>query len=219
MIAAASRIPLAIDSAAGFLRFADRYNESMQDDSTAALFLARLPTLKSPWMTDLQISATYAPVLGEFVTMEELCHAAGGTRLAERHDHSDYLAPFLIQSSVLRTEPPVSGPATLRQLNQRLESLRTIHGIAGLIRTTDGMIESARRLAEVLEAAIADLELQHVDVLDTSPERRNCIAPALLTAGLNRSPTTVGRPATNPREGQFSTRPVSAELTSVGDMR
>jgi alpha-mannosidase len=186
MIAAASRIPLAIDSAAGFLRFADRYNESMQDDSTAALFLARLPTLKSPWMTDLQIAATYAPVLGEFVTMDQLCHAAGGTRLAERHDHSDYLAPFLIQSSVLKTEPPISGPATLRLLNQQLESLRTAHGIAGLIRTTEGMTESARRMSE-LEAAIADLELQHVDVLDAAPERTQKLheTAAQLTAGLD----------------------------------
>lgn len=186
MIAAASRIPLAVDSAAGFLRFADRFNESMQDDSTAALFLARLPTLKSPWMTDLQIAATYAPVLGEFVTMEELCHAAGGTRLAERHDHSEYLAPFLIQSSVLKTEPPISGPATLRLLNQRLESLRTLHGIAGLIRTIEGMPSISNQLSEI-EAAIADLELLHVDVLDTSPERMQRMNDTanLLTARLN----------------------------------
>lgn len=186
MIASASRIPLAIDSAAGFLRFADRYNESMQDDSTAALFLARLPTLKSPWMTDLQIAATYAPVLGEFVTMDQLCHAAGGTRLAECHDHSDYLAPFLIQSSVLKTEPPISGPATLRLLNQRLESLRSVHGIAGLIRTSEGMPGFSSELSE-LEALIADLELQHVDVLDTSPERTQKLheTASQLTARLN----------------------------------
>lgn len=186
MIAAASRIPLAIDSAAGFLRFADRYNESMQDDSTAALFLARLPILKSPWMTDLQIAATYAPVLGEFVTMDQLCHAAGGTRLAEQHDHSDYLAPFLIQSSVLKTEPPVSGPATLRLLNQRLESLQTIRGIAGLIRSQEGMPGLSSQLSE-LEAAVADLELQHVDVLDSSPERMQKLleTASQLTARLN----------------------------------
>lgn len=186
LIAASSRIPLAIDSAAGFLRFADRYNESMQDDSTAALFLARLPTLKSPWMKDLQNAATYAPVLGEFVTMDQLCHAAGGTRLAERHDHSDYLAPFLIQSSVLKTEPPISGPATLRLLNQRLASLRTIHGIAGLIRTSDDKTDAATRLNE-LESDIAELELQHVDVLDSSAERTQKLQDIAtqLTARLN----------------------------------
>lgn len=186
MIAAASRIPLAIDSAAGFLRFADRYNESMQDDSTAALFLARLPTLKSPWMTDLQIATTYAPVLGEFVTMDQLCHAAGGSRVAEQHDHSDYLAPFLIQSSVLKTEPPISGPATLRLLSQRLESLRSIHGLAGLIRTTEGMPGFSSELSE-LEALIADLELQHVDMLETSPERTQNLheTASQLTARLN----------------------------------
>ena len=169
-IAAASRIPLAIDSASGFLRFADRYNESMQDDTTAALFVARLPVLRSPWLRDLHISAGYAPVLGEFATMETLCHAAGGSRLAERYEHSEYLAPFLIQSSVLKTEPPVSGPAILRQLVQRLESLRAVLGIAALIRAAENSVEWSATLTRI-ESETAALELQHVDVLNTAPDR------------------------------------------------
>ncbi len=170
LVPASSRIPLAIDSASGFLRFADRYNESMQDDTTAALFLARLPALKSPWLSDLQIAATYAPVLGEFATMERLCHAAGGSRLAERYEQFEYLSPFLIQSSVLKTEAPVSGPATLRFLSQRLESLRNVQGIAVLIRAADAAAEWTAALSEI-DADIAALELAHVDVLNTSPER------------------------------------------------
>ncbi len=169
IIAAASRIPLAIDSASGFLRFADRYNESMQDDTTAALFLARLPTLKSPWLTDLQIAASYAPVLGEFATMEQLCHAANGSRLAELHHHSDYLSPFLIQSSVLKSEPPISGPASLRMLNQRLVSLRNLLGIAGIIKAGDSAQSANAALTEI-DTAIAKLESSHVDVSDTSSQ-------------------------------------------------
>jgi alpha-mannosidase len=48
------------------------------------------------------------------------------------------------------------------------------------------MTESAQRLSE-LEAAIADLELQHVDVLDASPERtqKQHETAAQLTAGLD----------------------------------
>lgn len=170
IVAAASRIPLAIDSASGFLRFADRYNESMQDDTTAALFVARLPTLRSPWLTDLHIAADYAPVLGEFATMDKLCHVAGGSRLAERYEHSEYLAPFLIQSSVLKTEPPISGPAALRQRVQQLESLRTALGIAALIRAAENSRDWSASLARI-ESDIAALELQHVDVQNTDPDR------------------------------------------------
>ncbi len=170
IIAASSRIPLAVDSASGFLRFAERYNESMQDDTTAALFLARLPSLKSPWLHDLQIAAGYAPVLGEFATIGQLCHAASGSRLAERHEHSDYLSPFLIQSSVLKTESPVSGPASLRQLTQRLESLRTLLGMATLIRAGEAACKSLQTLTEI-ETEIAKLELDQVDVTNTTNDR------------------------------------------------
>ena len=90
----------------------------MQDDNTAALFLARLPVLKTPWLHDLHVAASYAPVVGEFTTMDALVHLCNGSRMTERYQHSEYLAPYLIQSSVLKTEAPVSGPALLRQFQQ-----------------------------------------------------------------------------------------------------
>ncbi|MGV2333697.1 MAG UNVERIFIED_CONTAM: hypothetical protein LVR18_06105 [Planctomycetaceae bacterium] len=93
IIPAASRIPLAIDSAAGFQKFADRFNESMQEDPVAAIFLARLPQLRNPWLDDLKVASKWAPVLGEFVTVDTLTHAAEGSRIPESHDHSEYLSP------------------------------------------------------------------------------------------------------------------------------
>ena len=161
-IPAASRIPLAIDSAAGFLRFADRYNESMQDDNTAALFLARLPSLKTPWLHDLQIAASYAPVLGEFATMDALVHICHGSRMTERYQHAEYLAPYLIQSSVLKTEAPVSGPARLRQFQQRLDSLRTLFVMTRLVKA-EAEADVINAQFTQIETELAELELQHVD--------------------------------------------------------
>ncbi len=161
-IPAASRIPLAIDSAAGFLRFADRYNESMQDDNTAALFLARLPALKTPWLHDLHIAASYAPVLGEFATMNAFVHICSGSRMTERYQHSEYLAPYLIQSSVLKTEAPVSGPAALRLFQQRLESLRTLFAMTRLVKA-DADADSINAQLTHIETELAELELRHVD--------------------------------------------------------
>ncbi|MEJ7595394.1 MAG: hypothetical protein WKF77_28075, partial [Planctomycetaceae bacterium] len=161
-IPAASRIPLAIDSAAGFLRFADRYNESMQDDNTAALFLARLPSLKTPWLHDLHVAASYAPVLGEFATMDSLVHICHGSRMTERYQHAEYLAPYLIQSSVLKTEAPISGPAKLRQFQQRLGSLRTLFVMTRLVRA-EADAEVINSQFSQIETELAELELQHVD--------------------------------------------------------
>ena len=161
-IPAASRIPLAIDSAAGCLRLADRYNESMQDDNTAALFLARLPTLKTPWLRDLQIATSYAPVLGEFATMDALVHVCNGSRMTERFQHSEYLAPYLIQASVLRSEAPVSGPAQLRLFQQRLTSLRTLFTMTRLVRAQGDVDATNTQLAQI-DTELAAFELQHVD--------------------------------------------------------
>lgn len=181
-LAATSRIPVAIDSASGFLKFADRYNESMQDDTTAALFLARLPTLKSPWLHDLQIAASHAPVLGSFATMAKLVHVSSGSRLAEEHDHADYLSPFLIQSSVLKTEAPISGPATLRQLNARLDALRNAFAIVVLAKApvdSTAVIDDIERV----DRQIAQLEVRHVDVTSSGADHVKLLAEEARTIG------------------------------------
>lgn len=176
-IPAASRIPLAIDSAAGFLRLADRYNESMQDDNTAALFLARLPILKSPWLRDLQIAAAYAPVLGEFATMDSLVHACSGSRMTERYRHSEYLSPYLIQATVLQTEAPISGPALLRQLQQQLLSLRVLFAMTRLVRA-EGDADIFNSGLDQIDADLAALELQQLNFATTLSVK----APALQAA-------------------------------------
>ncbi|MFM7056012.1 MAG: hypothetical protein ACKO2P_03720 [Planctomycetota bacterium] len=170
IIPAASRIPLAIDSAAGFQKFADRFNESMQEDPVAALFLARLPQLRNPWLDDLKTASGWAPVLGEFVTLETLTRTAEGSRLAESHDHSEYVSPALIQASVLKSEPPVSGPATLHNLQQLIENLHSLTAISAIIRTNTTSANPSARLHE-LQRQLFDLELLHLDINSTVPSK------------------------------------------------
>lgn len=171
LIAAASRIPIAIDSAAGFQKLADRLNETMQEDQTAALFLARLPQTRGPWLTDLKKAAAWAPVLGEFASMDSVCQNASGSRLAELNQHSDYLSPALIQSSVLRTEPPITGPALIRCWQQELESLRQLVAIARIMRAelTQTAVEDQ---LQGLQQRLADAELLHVDIETMLPEKQ-----------------------------------------------
>jgi alpha-mannosidase len=112
-VLATSRIPLAIDSSASFLRFAERCNESMQDEDSAVLFLARLPEVQLPWLSDLRIAAAFAPVLGAFITVDQLWSSVTSHRTRLKFDHGEYLSPGLIQASVIRTENPVTSPAEI----------------------------------------------------------------------------------------------------------
>ena len=123
VVPAASRLPLAVDSAAGFQTFADRYSESMQDDTTAVALLARLPVLNSPWLTDLKRTSQYAPVFGQFVTWDEYQNEVKTYDQPKAFSAGNYLSPALIKSSVLKTEAPLSRPAVLLKLRTQLDSI------------------------------------------------------------------------------------------------
>ena len=134
VIPAVSRIPLAIDGASSFLRFADRFTESMQEDSCAVMMLARLPNVQTPWLQDLQIACSYAPVLGAFVTMSDFIDQTGDNSIGTKFDEGEYLSPYLIQSSVLKTESPVSSPAELYGKRALLESCSQLDAICTILK-------------------------------------------------------------------------------------
>lgn len=133
-IPAVSRIPLAIDGAASFLRFADRLNESMQEDTSAVMLLARLPELQTPWLNDLRIAAEFAPVLGRFVTITDFIDHTNGQASPTKFDEGEYLSPYLIQSSVLKTEAPISSPAALHQQRSVLESVAAVDALYAILK-------------------------------------------------------------------------------------
>ncbi|MEO1982959.1 MAG: hypothetical protein ABGZ24_20810, partial [Fuerstiella sp.] len=161
-----SRIPLAIDGASSFLRFADRFTESMQEDTTAVMLLARLPVLQSPWLTDLQIAAGYAPVLGRFVTMTDFIDQTGNQASATKFDEGEYLSPYLIQSSVLKTEAPITSPAELHQQRARLETAAFVHALSGILKPKNMAPDSTRES----EAGLSDEEARRIDLASTEPD-------------------------------------------------
>lgn len=162
-VAATSRIPLAVDSAASMLRFSDRFNESMQDDSPATLLLARLPELQTPWLQDLRIAASFAPVLGEFATCETLTSICSGSRHRQRFEHGEYLSPGLIQSAVLKTESPVSGPAALHQLWMQTLAVSVQHALLVMLQPGHVAPDAATRLRQVRDQQL-ELERLHAEI-------------------------------------------------------
>ncbi|MBC7965140.1 MAG: hypothetical protein H7Z17_04360, partial [Fuerstia sp.] len=66
------------------------------------------------------------------------------------------------QSSVLKTEAPVSGPARLRLYQQRVESLRTLFAMTRLVKA-EADVDAMNAQFTQIESQLAELELQQVD--------------------------------------------------------
>ena len=170
-IPATSRIPLAIDSASSLLRFADRMTESMQEDTSAVMFLARLPEVQTPWLEDLKIGAAYAPVLGRFVTVSEFVSFTKDQTSPTRFDAGEYLGPFLIQSAVFKTEPPVSSPADLYCLRRQADSLGMLKACCKILKAdADPDAVSSQNLRRDLNTIEADQSRTDVRKVKDQPQ-------------------------------------------------
>ena len=168
---AVSRIPMAIDGAAAFLRFPDRYTESMQEDTNAVALLARLPEVRTPWLTDLKLAAQYAPVLGRFVTFGEFVAQMAGQSSPTKFQEGEYLSPYLIQSSVLKTEAPITSPQQLHLLRDQVEHAASLAAIAAILRPADCADQELEELREQINAE----EGTHLD-LSAPPESTAAMA-------------------------------------------
>lgn len=163
-VAAVSRIPMAIDGAASFLRFVDRFTESLQEDSTAVILLARLPKLQTPWLNDLKRAEKYVPVLGRFTTMSDFIEQTRGQTSPTKFNEGEYLSPYLIQSSVLKTEAPVSSPADLHAAHCQLEAAAFAESIAAVLKPRQAIGSNL----QVAEDRLAEEEGRRLS-FDTAP--------------------------------------------------
>ena len=177
-IPAVSRIPMAIDGASSFLRFADRMTESMQEDTNAVMLLARLPEVRTPWLGDLQRAAGYAPVLGRFVTMTEFIDQTSGQASPTCFDEGEYLSPYLIQSSVLKTDAPISSPAALHLSRLKLESAAFVFAQCAVLKPAANLETQIAELESACceeEAGRIDIDQSEQDSLDRQQDREESL--------------------------------------------
>ncbi|MGE3315755.1 MAG: hypothetical protein AB7O26_11635 [Planctomycetaceae bacterium] len=108
IIDAITRIPLAADGAASFLRFPARMAEAMEQDQIAAVMFARWPDMKGPWLDDIERIHSYAPVLGRFVNFEQFFRDTDDPGRLSKFQAGEYLTPFLIQAAAREERDPSS---------------------------------------------------------------------------------------------------------------
>lgn len=133
LIDALSRIPLAADSAASYLRFPIRMAESMDHDQAAAIVLARWPKLNDPWFEDLRRTQKYAPCLGRFVTLDRFFEQTEVPGQMSHHKPGEYFSPILIQHVARRDADPVSRYANHSLERQALDSARWYQATAAVL--------------------------------------------------------------------------------------
>lgn len=123
-IDAISRIPLSAEASQSYLKLADRMSESMDNDQSAAVILARWPGVKSPFFDDLQRSARYAPVLGKPVTFREFFERTDFATRSGNYKPREYLSPVFWQSVAREEADPISRVAEHARLRLRLDAAR-----------------------------------------------------------------------------------------------
>lgn len=148
-----SRIPLAVDSASGFLRFSLRMSESMDYDHTAAVVLARWPKMKTPWLADLRRGAKYAPVLGKFASFGEFFEASDSPGRMSNGRSSSYFSLYLVQSVAKEEANPISRWIDYWSRRRRFEAVDWGAQLATLLGRGVGQLARQNELEAAVEAA------------------------------------------------------------------
>lgn len=141
-----SRIPLAAESASSWLRFPQRMAEAMEADQVAAVIFARWPEITSPQYEDMCRIASYAPVLGRFVTFREYFMHTDTPGGMWHSDTREYLSPFLVQAVARREKNAISRFQQHWQRMTRFESAAWMDAMASALM---GQPVSDERLAEI----------------------------------------------------------------------
>ncbi|ADG65928.1 hypothetical protein Plim_0075 [Planctopirus limnophila DSM 3776] len=115
-VTAFSRIPLPAQSAGTFLRLATRLGEALDSDGNPALGFARWPEVATPWFHDLQRAATFAPVLGKFVTCKEFLERVEYPDHVRQYHAGEYLSSSLVYAVAAREKNAISRVASAWKL-------------------------------------------------------------------------------------------------------
>ncbi len=154
---ATTRIPLAADSAASYLRFPTRMAESMQQDQTAAVIFARWPEVRTPFWNDFERIHKYGPVLGRFVTFRDFFEHSDDPGRLSRFQEGEYLSPSLIQAVAGREPDPVSRFRRHFERRAQLDAGLFLDALAAAVAGAPIGSSVGRSLEERLESSGPDL--------------------------------------------------------------
>jgi alpha-mannosidase len=128
-IDAIGRAPLDASQAASMLSLVDKLGESMDYDFVSMLLFAHWPALTSEYYEDLGRVCKYAPVLGKFITLDELLTTTDSAGAFSKFNPDEYRVPYLKQAVENGLVDPLSSHVRRRQAdewNSAEATLRTL---------------------------------------------------------------------------------------------
>jgi alpha-mannosidase len=141
------RPPLAADRPSQGWLLPWRIGATMRDDHVAAVPVVHWPSPVASWYEDLRRVATYSPVLGRWTTLNDFFHLTDRPYETFRPDPDAYATPYLVQAVAKRASEPVSRLARHHRLRARLETARTIQGLARALGSAAGGTLAAADIA------------------------------------------------------------------------
>lgn len=168
LIDALSRIPLASEGAASFLRFPVRMAESMDHDQVAGLILARWPKVSTPWFDDLRRSNKYAPCLGRFVTLDRFFEQTELPGQLSSHKSNEYFSPLLIQHVAREEAQPISRYSDFNQLRKAFDVATWYGATANVLLGKPVDVSTWSAIENELESLAPTSKLQASDELKNS---------------------------------------------------
>jgi alpha-mannosidase len=124
------RPPLAADRPAQGLLMAWRLATTMRNDHVATLPLVHWPAPIATWYGDVRRGATYSPVLGRWVTLNDYFHLTDRPYETFRPESDSYVSPYLAQAVASGDSEPISSLARHHRLRARFDATEWVRAAA-----------------------------------------------------------------------------------------
>lgn len=141
-IDALGRLPQDANTAESLLTYPRRMGETMDADHVATLVFAHWPGQVSPFFEDLRRTASYAPVLGRFITLSDYFQQTDRPGELTRFRADQYRAPYLRQAIVKEEADPLSRLADLHRRSARAANIEALAMIVDLLGGSRGSGEA-----------------------------------------------------------------------------
>lgn len=141
-IDALGRLPQDANTAESLLTYPRRMGETMDADHVATLVFAHWPGQVSPFFEDLRRTASYAPVLGRFITLSDYFHQTDRPGELTRFRADQYRAPYLRQAIIKEEADPLSCLADLHRRSARAANIEALAMLVDLLGGSRGSSEA-----------------------------------------------------------------------------
>lgn len=189
-IDALGRVPLDASKPETFLDLARKIGESMDRDYVATTVFAHWPGRTSPYYDDLRRMASYAPVLGKFITLSDYFQHTERPGQITKFSADRYRTSFFRQAIVRNLPNPISWIADATRRRLQAETAATLGVMTESITLRPATSDAAALLAAIDEQTMLGLDPSAAAALDQQADEAVTAAARETAAALSGTSST-----------------------------